>query len=82
MTKINPDNIRGIYVPYRLLSGDIHVYYDDVKDFVEDYLSFFSNIQDATETQLKKSVETRCDLMFGDKCKETVRGRNSRVFLS
>lgn len=132
VTKINPDNIRGIYVPYRLLSGDIHdaviisstigsgknsrlifngmagcaefknvpfdaslslnndysqkiepFYYDDVKDFDEDYLAgFYSDIQDATEKQLKNTVETRCDKMFGDKCKELVRGRNPNVFQS
>lgn len=130
--KISQDNIRGIYIPYRLLSGDIHdaaviistvgsgkysrsvftglsgsaefrnvpidasvslnneyaqkiepFYYDDVKDFDEDYLSgFYSDIQDETEQLLKTAAEKRCDKMFCDKCGETVRGRNPHPFQS
>ena len=130
--QINPDNIRGIYIPYRLLSGEIYdaaviastlgsgkysrtlfsgiagsaefrnvpidasfslnneysqriepFYYDDVKEFDEDYLSgFYSDIQDATDKHLKNAVATRCDGVFCDKCKETVRGRNPKKFQS
>ena len=128
--KINPDNIRGIYLPYRLLSGDIHdavmitstigsgkssktiytgiagsaefrnvpfdaslslkddyarkiepFYYDDVKDFDEDYLSgFYSDVQDASSGQLKRAALSRCDKMFCDKVKENVRGRDATAY--
>lgn len=132
VTKINQDDIRGIYLPYRLMSGYIHdavavsstigsgkysktiftgiagtaefsnmpcdattslnndyarkiepFYFDDIKDFDEDYLSgFYSDIQDETGKNLEWAVKNRCDKIFCDKCKGTVRGRDPKVFES
>ncbi len=131
-TKIKEADIRGIYIPYRLLSGDIYdtvvitstegygksshtifngmagyaefrnvpfdasaslnneysqkiepFYYDDVKEFDEDYLSgFYSDIQDSSNKELKRTAKYRCDQMFGDKCKEIVKGHDAKVFQS
>ena len=132
VTHINEDHLRGIYIPYRILSGDIYdaavitstigsgknsriiingiagyaefrnvpfdasvslndeygrkiepFYYDDVKEFDEDYLSgFYSDIQDATDKELEGAAALRCDRMFCDRCKETVRGHDAKTYQS
>lgn len=132
ISNVKEDNIRGIYLPYRVLSGEIYdaavisstigsgknsrtvlegmagyaefrnvpldasvslndeygrkiepFYYDDVKDFDEDYLSgFYSDIQDATDDEMKSAATLRCDKMFCDKCKEIATGHDAKTYQS
>ena len=68
------DNVSKRLEPY---------FFDDVKDFDEDYLNgFYSDTSDINMNELQETVLNRCDEMFYEEVKSQCEGREKRLVAS